>query len=101
MSKDEKSSKNLKQDNSDYKKAHDKWVKEVLEPALAKHPERNKKFMTTSSQEVDRLYTPLDNLKIRIQGEFTRQCIAVVCGQCECLQVLVQLRKQMKDSSIC
>ena len=43
MSKDEKSPENLKQDNSDYKKAHDKWVKEVLEPALAKHPERNKK----------------------------------------------------------
>ena len=76
MSKDEKSSKNLKQDNSDYKKAHDKWVKEVLEPALAKHPERTKKFMTTSSQEVDRLYTPLDNLKtdfnkdISFPGEF-------------------------------
>ena len=76
MSKDEKSSKNLKQDNSDYKEAHDKWVKEVLEPALAKHPERNKKFMTTSSQEVDRLYTPLDNLKtdfnkdISFPGEF-------------------------------
>ena len=76
MSKDEKSSKNLKQDNSDYKKAHDKWVKEVLEPALAKHPERNKKFMTTSSQEVDRLYTPLDNLNtdfnkdISFPGEF-------------------------------
>ena len=49
MSKDEKSSKNLKQGNSDYKKAHDKWVKEVLEPALAKHPERNKKFMYTLS----------------------------------------------------
>ena len=70
------SSKNLKQDNSDYKKAHDKWVKEVLEPALTKHPERNKKFMTTSSQEVDRLYTPLDNLKtdfnkdISFPGEF-------------------------------
>ena len=76
MSKDEKSSKNLKQVNSDYKKAHDKWVKEVLEPALAKYPERNKKFMTTSSQEVDRLYTPLDNLKtdfnkdISFPGEF-------------------------------
>ena len=76
MSKDEKSSKNLKRYNSDYKKAHDKWVKEVLEPALAKHPERNKKFMTTSSQEVDRLYTPLDNLKtdfnkdISFPGEF-------------------------------
>jgi len=76
MSKDEKSPENLKQYNSDYKKAHDKWVKEVLEPALAKHPERNKKFMTTSSHEVDRLYTPLDNLKtdfnkdISFPGEF-------------------------------
>ncbi len=76
MQKDEKSSKNLNQGNSDYKKAYDKWLKEVLEPALAKHPERNKKFMTTSSQEVDRLYTPLDNLKtdfnkdISFPGEF-------------------------------
>ena len=76
MSKDEKSPENLKQYNSDYKKAHDEWVKEILEPALAKHPERNKKFMTTSSQEVDRLYTPLDNLKtdfnkdISFPGEF-------------------------------
>ena len=61
MPKDEEASTNLNENESDYKKAHDKWVKEVLEPALAKHPERNKKFMTTSSQKVDRLYTPLDN----------------------------------------
>ena len=64
MSKDAKASTNLNQKDSDYRKAHDKWVKEVLEPALAKHPERNKKFMTTSSQKVDRLYTPLDNLNV-------------------------------------
>ena len=64
MPKDEEASTNLNENESDYKKAHDKWVKDVLEPALAKHPERNKKFMTTSSQKVDRLYTPLDNLGI-------------------------------------
>ena len=64
MSKDAKASTNLNQKDSDYRKAHDKWVKEVLEPALAKHPERNKNFMTTSSQKVDRLYTPLDNLNV-------------------------------------
>ena len=55
MPKDEEASTNLNENESDYKKAHDKWVKDVLEPALAKHPERNKNFMTTSSQKVDRL----------------------------------------------
>ena len=64
MPKDTKASTNLNKNDSDYRKAHDKWVKEVLEPALAKHPERKKKFMTTSSQNVDRLYTPLDNLTL-------------------------------------
>ncbi len=62
MLKNEEALTNLNENESDYKKAHDKWVKEVLEPALAKYPERNKKFMTTSSQKVDRLYTPLDNI---------------------------------------
>jgi len=62
MSKGEEVSKKSQVNNSDYKKSYDKWVKEVLEPALDKHPERSKKFMTTSSQNVDRLYTPLDNL---------------------------------------
>ena len=66
MPKEEEVSKNSQRKNSDYKKAYDKWVKEVLEPALAKHPERNKEFMTTSSQKVDRLYTPLDLSLIHI-----------------------------------
>jgi methylmalonyl-CoA mutase N-terminal domain/subunit len=71
MPKDAKASTNLNQKDSDYRKAHDKWVKEVLEPALAKHPERNKKFMTTSSQKVDRLYTPLDNLNVNYGNDIS------------------------------
>ena len=46
--------------DSDHQKAYEKWKKEILEPALAKHPERREEFITTSSQKVDRLYTPLD-----------------------------------------
>ncbi|OIR19019.1 MAG: methylmalonyl-CoA mutase [Marine Group III euryarchaeote CG-Epi1] len=71
MPNDEEASTNLNENESDYKKAHDKWVKDVLEPALAKHPERNKNFMTTSSQKVDRLYTPLDNLGIDFEKDIS------------------------------
>ena len=71
MPKDTKASTNLNKNDSDYRKAHDKWVKEVLEPALAKHPERNKKFMTTSSQKVDRLYTPLNNLDLDYEADIS------------------------------
>ncbi len=46
--------------DSDHQKAYEKWKKEILEPALAKHPERREEFITTSSQKVDRLYTSLD-----------------------------------------
>ena len=50
--------------DSDYQKAYEKWKKEILEPALSKHPERRDEFITTSSQNVDRLYTSLDNSHI-------------------------------------
>ncbi|MEC8997439.1 MAG: methylmalonyl-CoA mutase family protein [Candidatus Thermoplasmatota archaeon] len=50
--------------DSDHQKAYEKWKKEILEPALAKHPERREEFITTSSQKVDRLYTPLDTAHI-------------------------------------
>ena len=50
--------------DSDHQKAYEKWKKEILEPALAKHPERRKEFITTSSQKVDRLYTPLDTAHV-------------------------------------
>ena len=48
----------------DHQKAYEKWKKKILEPALAKHPERRGEFITTSSQKVDRLYTPLDTAHI-------------------------------------
>ena len=63
--------------DSDHQKAYEKWKKEILEPALAKHPERREEFITTSSQKVDRLYTPLDTAHIDFPrdisypGEFT------------------------------
>ena len=50
--------------DSDHQKAYEKWKNEILEPALAKHPERREEFITTSSQKVDRLYTPLDTAHI-------------------------------------
>lgn len=50
--------------NSDHQKAYEKWKKEILEPALSKHPERRDEFITTSSQNVDRLYTSLDTSHI-------------------------------------
>lgn len=40
--------------------ARDKWEETTLQKALAKNPERAAKFITTSSEEIERLYTPLD-----------------------------------------
>lgn len=38
----------------------DKWEETVLQKTLASMPERQEKFITTSSETVDRIYTPLD-----------------------------------------
>lgn len=40
--------------------AKDKWEETTLQKTLARHPERKDKFMTTSSEPIRRLYTPLD-----------------------------------------
>jgi methylmalonyl-CoA mutase N-terminal domain/subunit len=56
---------------SDYQKAYEKWKDEILEPSLKKNPERLKEFMTTSSQKVDRLYTPLDTVHIDYQRDIS------------------------------
>ncbi len=37
-----------------------KWEEIDLQQSLARMPERSEEFITTSSEEVDRLYTPLD-----------------------------------------
>lgn len=40
--------------------AHERWEQQTLWPALERAPERDVRFMTTSSEPVERLYTPLD-----------------------------------------
>ncbi len=40
--------------------AHEKWQTGTLSDTLQRAPERQKKFITTSSEAVNRLYTPLD-----------------------------------------
>ncbi len=40
--------------------AKESWEKNTLAPHLAKHPDRRKEFVTTSSKPVKVLYTPLD-----------------------------------------
>lgn len=42
------------------KQAKDKWEETTLQQALARSPERRAKFITASSEAIDRLYTPLD-----------------------------------------
>jgi methylmalonyl-CoA mutase N-terminal domain/subunit len=38
----------------------ERWEEETLQPTLDSHGERRDEFVTTSSREVDRLYTPAD-----------------------------------------
>ncbi len=38
----------------------DRWEETTLQQSLSRMPERQKKFITTSSEPVERLYTPLD-----------------------------------------
>ncbi len=49
-----------KQELENIQRAKDKWEETTLQQTLAKSPERRKKFITTSSEEIHRLYTPLD-----------------------------------------
>jgi methylmalonyl-CoA mutase N-terminal domain/subunit len=42
------------------KERRDKWEKATLQDSLDHHPERMGNFVTTSSEPVERLYTPLD-----------------------------------------
>ena len=40
--------------------AYRRWDEQTLRPALAKAPERDAAFITTSSAPIERLYSPLD-----------------------------------------
>jgi methylmalonyl-CoA mutase N-terminal domain/subunit len=42
----------------------DQWKKESLDPAMNRFPERKNEFITTSSEPIRRLYTPLDIAKM-------------------------------------
>ncbi|MBI4789592.1 MAG: methylmalonyl-CoA mutase family protein [Chloroflexi bacterium] len=65
-----------KRELPEIKQAKDHWEETTLQQTLARSPERRKKFMTTSSEAIDRLYTPLDiadmdyNRDIGMPGEY-------------------------------
>lgn len=42
------------------RQARDKWEETTLQKSIGRSPERAKKFMTTSSEPIERLYTPAD-----------------------------------------
>jgi methylmalonyl-CoA mutase N-terminal domain/subunit len=45
---------------AELRQAQEEWEETTLQNALARAPERRDRFMTISSEPVDRLYTPLD-----------------------------------------
>src|SRR5712692_175428 len=45
---------------AELRQAQEKWEETTLQNALARSPERRDRFMTASSEPVERLYTPLD-----------------------------------------
>ena len=48
------------QESEDLRKNIQRWEKETLQPTLDRFPERREEFITTSSEVVNRLYTPAD-----------------------------------------
>jgi methylmalonyl-CoA mutase N-terminal domain/subunit len=46
-----------------------RWEATTLQPTLAGHPERRGDFITTSSEPVERLYTPLDVADVDYQAD--------------------------------
>ncbi|MDT8305553.1 MAG: methylmalonyl-CoA mutase family protein [Anaerolineae bacterium] len=45
---------------SEIKEAEEQWEETTLQRTLARFPERRETFLTTSSEPIERLYTPLD-----------------------------------------
>ena len=48
-----------------------RWKRETLEPALAKHPETKEHFQSVSLDEVNRLYTPADTAGIDFERDIS------------------------------
>ena len=42
------------------RESYEQWEERALQPTLSQRPERSRRFMTTSSEEINRLYSPLD-----------------------------------------
>ncbi len=42
------------------RRALERWDKTTLQQSLARLPERRRQYITTSSEPIERLYTPLD-----------------------------------------
>ena len=65
-----------KQELENIKQSKDQWEETTLHYTLSKSPERRAKFITASSAEIDRLYTPLDiasmdyNRDLAMPGEY-------------------------------
>ena len=65
-----------KEISSPIEAAVERWERETLQPTLADHPERKKRFESVSLEEVKRLYTPADieeldfSRDISFPGEF-------------------------------
>ena len=65
-----------KKELAEIKQAKDRWEETTLQQTLSRSPERRKKFITASSEEIDRLYTPLDiqemdyNRDLGMPGEY-------------------------------
>ena len=51
------------------RKGQQDWERQTLHPALQKAPERCEQFITTSSESVERLYTPLDVAQMDYLGD--------------------------------
>jgi len=62
--------------------AHQAWEQQTLWPTLQKSPERDAAFMTTSSEPIERLYTPLDLAEASLsQDERSDPTIAAILRQ--------------------
>ena len=54
--------------NDKLEQSHQNWEQTTLKQTLDRYPERYEEFITTSSEPVERLYTPLDVDKDYVEG---------------------------------
>jgi len=101
------------QEMDDLQRTIKRWEEETLQPSLDRFPERRSEFITTSSELINRLYTPADLADkeyeevIGYPGQYplrvvcTQLCTAPGSGPCACLRVSGQQRKPTRDLNTC